>query len=878
MILKKVKIYNYRQLQKVELDLQNSLTVLAGPNNSGKTTLISVLKGMFRDKKLSFTYSDIPTNLSTSWVEKIIPVFQSIMVENDKNTGISEIIKKISVDDKLLPEYTIECFHAEIQVDYDPTGDDIQLFADYLMDLDESKHSFYFIYSYEPSIASFEKYLGECYDKMSSRFLDISNPDCKEKETKLYFIKEELLKLYCHASLEKCYFCNSNYENANSIEIIAFKNLFNFRDIPAIRELDDHESDTSKGICLKEPKSKILCITYTNRAADELKKDLDSANVTVSTIHSYINDLISPFYPLKEALDLYWEIFKEKIEARIKNEERDEHIDQSNQHYIEKHGDLNVDLVRENLRELSYGETPFTSLYSGKLSHDDLIMFANKLIKKYPVLLRKISDKYNYIFIDEYQDTSAYILDIFYDAVVNKENIQLYLLGDRMQQIYRNYDGSFEEKLREFDTSQRLVVNHRSIGKIISILNNIYNDDSFKQDPSEKNKDIVPDISPKVIITSNVAEAVEHFQTSFPGILTLYLMNKEKYAEIGAKNLYSTYEKMEAYSFGRKYSPTDVLSDMSNDNPDALMKFLFLLNNIMVLYTKENYGMLISVCRKENKFFNSSLFQLKRHTDKKALRDKFEAVKIVYEREKCLIKDVIECLFEQSLISATVKNIYEESAEYQQVLNIEIAEIKNLANYLRTPYISTQHGVKGESHQSVVFVAADNYSTPNVRMYSFFELWSKNTFSLPEFEDLFYSYSKIIMEVEAKLRMKISDLTAETHNKNEANKKLLAEYSNQVLNTYRDNKLFEALLKDDFIAYLAKSTVGNAKNIFKISKIEGILTAYKLFYVGCSRARKNLVIVVDETKINKFENEFKAKLISIGFEIQGFPMQETATV
>lgn len=527
-----------------------------------------------------------------------------------------------------------------------------------------------------------------------------------------------------------------------------------------------------KSICLKEPKSKILCITYTNRAADELKKDLDSANVTVSTIHSYINDLISPFYPLKEALDLYWEIFKEKIEARIKNEERDEHIDQSNQHYIEKHGDLNVDLVRENLRELSYGETPFTSLYSGKLSHDDLIMFANKLIKKYPVLLRKISDKYNYIFIDEYQDTSAYILDIFYDAVVNKENIQLYLLGDRMQQIYRNYDGSFEEKLREFDTSQRLVVNHRSIGKIISILNNIYNDDSFKQDPSEKNKDIVPDISPKVIITLNVAEAVEHFQTSFPGILTLYLMNKEKYAEIGAKNLYSTYEKMEAYSFGRKYSPTDVLSDMSNDNPDALMKFLFLLNNIMVLYTKENYGMLISVCRKENKFFNSSLFQLKRHTDKKALRDKFEAVKIVYEREKCLIKDVIECLFEQSLISAT----------------------------------------------------------------------------------------------------------AETHNKNEANKKLLAEYSNQVLNTYRDNKLFEALLKDDFIAYLAKSTVGNAKNIFKISKIEGILTAYKLFYVGCSRARKNLVIVVDETKINKFENEFKAKLISIGFEIQGFPMQETATV
>lgn len=269
MILKKVKIYNYRQLQEVELNLQNSLTVLAGPNNSGKTTLISVLKGMFHDKKLRFTYSDIPTNLSTSWIDKVMPVFQSIMVTHDKNTGISEILKEVSVDDKFLPDYTIECFRAQIQVDYDPTYDNIQLFADYLMDLDESKHSFYFVYSYEPSIPSFEKYLGESYDKLSSRFLDIDKPDCKEKETKLYFIKEELLKLYCHALLEKCYFCNSNYENVNSVEITAFKSLFNFRDIPAIRELDDNESDTSKGIS-----KRILSLLKGNEKWEEVTKKL----------------------------------------------------------------------------------------------------------------------------------------------------------------------------------------------------------------------------------------------------------------------------------------------------------------------------------------------------------------------------------------------------------------------------------------------------------------------------------------------------------------------------------------------------------------------------------------------------------------------------
>ena len=48
MLLKKTKIYNYRQLQEVELDLQKSLTVLVGPNNSGKTTLFVALKDLLK--------------------------------------------------------------------------------------------------------------------------------------------------------------------------------------------------------------------------------------------------------------------------------------------------------------------------------------------------------------------------------------------------------------------------------------------------------------------------------------------------------------------------------------------------------------------------------------------------------------------------------------------------------------------------------------------------------------------------------------------------------------------------------------------------------------------------------------------------------------
>lgn len=120
MILKKVKIYNYRQLQKVELDLQNSLTVLAGPNNSGKTTLISVLKGMFRDKKnvfdktkrsewksirknnnLTFT---IPNNRNDE-TDSEFSIRQIVAASSNNKTDFMYSVVLSGNEEKMLPDY-----------------------------------------------------------------------------------------------------------------------------------------------------------------------------------------------------------------------------------------------------------------------------------------------------------------------------------------------------------------------------------------------------------------------------------------------------------------------------------------------------------------------------------------------------------------------------------------------------------------------------------------------------------------------------------------------------------------------------------------------------------------------------------------------------
>lgn len=617
-------------------------------------------------------------------------------------------------------------------------------------------------------------------------------------------------------------------------------------------------------ITQSEPLAKVLCITYTNRAAEELQKGLDNKNIFVSTIHSYINSLISPFFSDKNVVDLYFLLFNEKIKARIANSENDEHIKESNQKYVEKYGDLSEEIIKQNLVKLHYNEMQFTSLYYGGLSHDDLLSFAFNVSEKYTAILKKISGKFNYIFIDEYQDTSANVLKVFFNAVKGKD-IKLFLLGDRMQQIYKNYDGSLEDEFRKFNTEQKLRVNHRSVSVIINILNKLYNDKEFDQEPSEKNKAIIPDYQPELIVAPNVNDAIKFCQSKYKKPLVLYLLNRDKYIEIGAENFYRCFDGMEKYSFGSKNSTNDVLSDLSDDNPDLLMKFLFLIYKISELYSAGNYGTMISICKKQNKFFNKSFVQLNKHTDKTILKQSFDKLIEVYKDDNSTVKMLFDMLIECNISTGEIVERVIEPTEYSDVMEIKIKELKNLAKYLNAPAISTQHGVKGESYESVIFVANDS-SNPNVRMYDFFKLWASPSvdLSLTKIESIYYDYVDEVRVLEKKLCMKTDDLNAANHNKNEANKTILITASEKMIDKFLNNEIFKLICKKDYETYLSNPNVGNAKKTFKTSKLYGIISAYRLFYVGCSRARKNLSIIVDASKIDSFREYFIKKAVSIG--------------
>ncbi len=618
---------------------------------------------------------------------------------------------------------------------------------------------------------------------------------------------------------------------------------------------------------VNNPEDNILCITFTNRAADELNRDIDSSKIHISTIHSNINSFVSPFFTKKEIIDLYFDLYKTSIDKRRNDIEKNE----SNQKYIDKFGNLEFNTIRKNVTKLYYNESQFSNLYYGGLSHDDLLFFTYEIIKKFPKLKQKVSRKYQLIIIDEYQDTSPDVLHIFFE-IVKGTSVMMYLFGDKMQQIYRSYDDELNKELLLLNNSNSRAINYRSIPVIVDILNNIYNNSKVDQEIDENNKNIKSDFNPQVIITEKgkFDECISKITKEYPETLVLYILNREKFKKIGCINLYNAYDVMEQYGYGKKYLVTDILLNNTLDNPDTLMRFLFVLYEINLKWKQRKYGDFLYICKQNKTMFNIKKLSLNKHDDKIVIRNLWTDVFNLFKIDDITIGQIINFITEKEIFTQTFVDSINSDDVYSNVFNVKISELVNLSKYLSSnediPYVSTQHGVKGESHDSVIFVAEDSKrNEPRVYIYDFFKVWSKAIFSLDDFENFYFKYSGFINKFEKELGFNIKKINKEMH---VANKDFVIDKCTEIVDVFNSNDIFNIICRDIYETYLNNPNVGNASKCFQNNTVYGVLSAYKLFYVGCSRAKINLSIVVEKEQISTFMNDFVNKIKKVGFEIK----------
>ncbi|MFA6309619.1 MAG: DNA helicase PcrA [Clostridia bacterium] len=244
--------------------------------------------------------------------------------------------------------------------------------------------------------------------------------------------------------------------------------------------------------------SNILAITFTNKAAKEMRKRVDtlvgdvSSDIWVSTFHStcvrilrreiekvgfnknfVIFDSQDQQTVIKDCLkilNLNDKNFPPKLMLDYIGRAKDELIDSAK--YVKMYAnDFRMtkiasvfELYQKKLRD------------NNALDFDDIIMLTVKLFNENPLVLDYYSNKFKYILVDEYQDTNTaqYVLI----SLLAKNNKNLCVVGDDDQCVYMWRGANIRNILdfeKEFKDCKviKLEQNYRSTKTILDVANSV---------------------------------------------------------------------------------------------------------------------------------------------------------------------------------------------------------------------------------------------------------------------------------------------------------------------------------------------------------------------------------------------------------------------
>lgn len=191
------------------------------------------------------------------------------------------------------------------------------------------------------------------------------------------------------------------------------------------------------GPSLKSRRKRVACITYTDIAAQEIWADVgNNPLVHVSTIHSFMWMLVRPFQSdiqkwVTSRIHEKTGELEEKIAAygpRVQQRTKDK--DQRDlaryQQYLER-----IDRVQS----FKYGTG--SDYPKGILGHDDVLRCATQFLDQRPLFQSLLAQQFPFVFVDESQDTTEGMVTALKAAEAQSQGkFCLGFFGDPMQRIY----------------------------------------------------------------------------------------------------------------------------------------------------------------------------------------------------------------------------------------------------------------------------------------------------------------------------------------------------------------------------------------------------------------------------------------------------------
>lgn len=296
---------------------------------------------------------------------------------------------------------------------------------------------------------------------------------------------------------------------------------------------------------------KILCLTFTEAAANEMKSRLDKklnkldSGVNIYTYHGFCNEIINenstefelpqdykiitevvsrtflkecidelnpkayrttkndPYFYIKEISDQIKEIKKNRLtkEKFFENIEKNpdwkpqlenlkHKLDEKNKKGDTRTKTLIDDIAKQEKKIAKIEELwEFYELYKSKmeaahyLDFDDMICFVLDKFENEAGFLSKIANQYEYLLVDEYQDTNKSQNEIVFNLTKALESENVFVVGDDDQIIY-SFQGAkldtIEKFLKEFPETKVICLteNMRSTQSILDAARQIAKQDS----------------------------------------------------------------------------------------------------------------------------------------------------------------------------------------------------------------------------------------------------------------------------------------------------------------------------------------------------------------------------------------------------------------